>query len=154
MAPAHGDPSHTKKITPTELYLLFYMATLAQVVERVCLCSEGRSFNLCLANCVMVILSLGKTLHTPCLVWMCTTAVCLRWWSEGLNGSHDSVSLPQGSCSYYRSLPPPVWLCVDEWNLEPCKSALGVLNSGIQIQSIIITVHTTPADIESYLHSF
>ena len=25
--------------------------------------------------------------------------------------------------------------CVDEWNLEPCKSAFGVLKSTIQIQS-------------------
>ena len=66
---------------------------------------------------VMVVVSLGKTLYPPCLVWMCMTAVCLRWWSQGLlalNGSHASVSLPQGSCGYYRSLPPPVWLCVNE----------------------------------------
>ena len=78
-----------------------------------------------LATCVMVVVSLGKTLHPPCHVWMCLTDVCFRWWSEG-------------SCGYYRSLPPPVRLWVNEWNLEPCQSTLSVLKSAIQIQSNII----------------
>ena len=44
-----------------------------------------------------------------------------------------SVSLPQGSCGYYRSLPLWVWM-------EPgtLSGALGDLKSAIQIQSIII----------------
>ena len=36
-----------------------------------------------LATCVVVVVSLGMTLDPPCLVWMCLTAVCLRWWSIG-----------------------------------------------------------------------
>ena len=40
----------------------------AQVVERVSLCSEGRRLDPRTANCIMVVVSLGKTLHPPCLV--------------------------------------------------------------------------------------
>jgi len=47
------------------------------------------------------------------------------WWSEGpkaLIGSHASVSLPQGSCGDWCSLPPPVWLCMyDYWTLDSVK---------------------------------
>ena len=77
-------------------------AAVAQVVERVGRWSEGRiggsAVPLRSVTCVMVIVSLGKALHPPCLVWM-----CLRWWSEGpqtRNGSHASASSPQGSWGY------------------------------------------------------
>ncbi|KAL4009692.1 hypothetical protein ACER0C_003544 [Sarotherodon galilaeus] len=51
---------------------------------------------------VLVVVSLGKTLY-PTAYWC---------WPEGpmaRYGSLASVSLPQGSCGYNRSLPPPVY---------------------------------------------
>ena len=53
--------------------------------------------------------------------------------------SHAPASLPQGSCGYYHSSPPPVWLCVNEWNLEPCE-ALWVPRKGPYKSNLLLYV--------------
>ena len=129
-----------------------FRATVAQVVEWVGLCSEDQPFDP--RPCKLV--SLGKTLNPPCLVWMCMTAVCLRLWSEGplaLNGSHASISL-WGSCGYYCSLPPPEF--VNEWNLEPCEAHWVSRKRAIQIRSLagislIAALHRCPAAVKGPL---
>ena len=46
-------------------YTNYWKATVAQVVEWVGLCLEGRWSDPPPANCIMVVVSLGKTLHPP-----------------------------------------------------------------------------------------
>ena len=60
-------------------WCLLVKSTVAQVVERVGLCSEGRRFD----PGQLLHASLGKTLHPPCLVWMCMT--------EWMNGTWNPV---------------------------------------------------------------
>lgn len=97
-----------------------------------CPMTERLAAQIPLHLCVTV--SLGKTLNPHCLVRMW---VNFRWWSEGPFGlqisCHASKSLPQGSCGYTCSLPPPVWMH-NGFNVK----RFGCLKSAILIQSMII----------------
>lgn len=117
--PKHGKSKHNCIFVNIIALCLFFCftlmrspnrgATMAQLVERVGLCSEGWRFNPRPASWVMIIVSLGKTgpnLRRVNVYECCMFDVVVRG-PVMLNGSHASVR-PQGNCGYSRSLPPPV----------------------------------------------
>ena len=102
---------------------------MAQVVERVGKCLEGHWFNPCPCHWPWSLcLWLSPTL--PCV----NVSDCCMFEVVVIGAEWQPHRAAVATIVVYHHQ----YDCVNEWNLEPCQSTLGVLKSVIQIQYIII----------------
>ena len=110
---------------------------MAQVVERVGKCLEGHWFNPCPCHWPW---SLCLWLRHFTHLALCECVWLLYVWGGGRR--HWMAATLPSVCPRAAVATIVVYHhqydCVNEWNLEPCQSTLGVLKSVIQIQYIII----------------